>query len=358
MSTGTRGARLRRSRTRGAGLASSQMPLVYNQSWEDPDLDVTALAPVPGHRVLTIASGGCNVLHLALTGAEVVAIDRNPAQVALTELKVAAARQLPPERFRRVFSTGRDAGSELSRLDLSPVTRRFVLGRGWFRGRGLYAAGAFGLACSLLRRWARMCGASFAVEATFQAQDLPSQAAAWHEARRRIRGPVGRAMLATPFPLLAFGVPVRVWRQVQGGSTAIADWVDVALTRFPARDNWFWQRAFLDEYRTAMPPYLKSDLGGLGPVQTQVAELGTFLAASRPGAFDAAVLLDAVHWVSPLDRPAVWQALHRALRPGGKVTLRRFTGSSEAPAALFEEVPLEAMDRTGCYAGASLILRR
>src|SRR5579872_7421175 len=36
---------------------------VYNQIWEDPDVDLAALALKPHHRVLTIASGGCNVLN-------------------------------------------------------------------------------------------------------------------------------------------------------------------------------------------------------------------------------------------------------------------------------------------------------
>ena len=36
--------------------------LVYPQIWEDPDVDMAALAIQPGHRIVTIASGGCNAL--------------------------------------------------------------------------------------------------------------------------------------------------------------------------------------------------------------------------------------------------------------------------------------------------------
>src|SRR5260370_4309019 len=35
---------------------------VYNQIWEDPQVDRIALALEPGHRVVAIASGGCNLL--------------------------------------------------------------------------------------------------------------------------------------------------------------------------------------------------------------------------------------------------------------------------------------------------------
>ena len=36
--------------------------LVYTQIWEDPEVDLAALALRPDSRVVTIASGGCNVL--------------------------------------------------------------------------------------------------------------------------------------------------------------------------------------------------------------------------------------------------------------------------------------------------------
>ena len=64
---------------------------VYNQIWEDPDVDLEALALGPGHRLVTIASGGCNVLnYLAADPERIIAVDLNPNHVALTRLKLAA----------------------------------------------------------------------------------------------------------------------------------------------------------------------------------------------------------------------------------------------------------------------------
>ena len=321
-------------------------------------MDLAALALTAGQLVLTIASGGCNVLHFAMTGATVLAFDRSPAQVALTDLKIAASRQLPVDKFRRLFSMGRDIDGNLGRLDLAPATKAIVESERWFQGRGLYATGVFGSACTLLRSWIRISGATEMVETVFNAGDLATQAAAWQEARTRIRGRLGRAFLTTPLPASLFGVPFRVWRQVPGGCVTLADWVDESLTTLPAKENWFWQRALLDEYRTASPPYLTADSAQLGPVHTMVAELERVLACSPPAAVDAAVLLDAMYWIAPNRREAVWLSLHRCLRPKGRVTLRRFTSTSGAPTALFEEIPLETMDRSGCYAGASLLIRR
>src|ERR1700683_5707635 len=69
---------------------------VYNQIWEDPSVDLEALELKPHHRLLTIASGGCNILnYLAADPERIIAVDLNPNHVALTRLKLAALGNLP-----------------------------------------------------------------------------------------------------------------------------------------------------------------------------------------------------------------------------------------------------------------------
>src|ERR1700741_1602116 len=70
--------------------------LVYAQIWEDPVVDLEALAITPDCHVVTIASGGCNVLsYLTADPARITAVDLNTAHIALNKLKLVAARQLP-----------------------------------------------------------------------------------------------------------------------------------------------------------------------------------------------------------------------------------------------------------------------
>ncbi len=70
--------------------------LVYPQIWEDPEVDMAALDLAPGKRILTIASGGCNVMsYLTVSPAGISAVDLNPAHVALVKLKIAAIKHLP-----------------------------------------------------------------------------------------------------------------------------------------------------------------------------------------------------------------------------------------------------------------------
>ena len=85
--------------------------LVYPQIWEDPAVDMQALALGPDDHVLTSASGGCNALsYLVGNPARITAVDLNGAHVALVKLKLAAARALPNHAvFRRFFADAASA---------------------------------------------------------------------------------------------------------------------------------------------------------------------------------------------------------------------------------------------------------
>jgi S-adenosylmethionine-diacylglycerol 3-amino-3-carboxypropyl transferase len=79
---------------------------VYPQIWEDPRVDLEALELEPGARIATIASGGRNVMsYLLAEPARVIAVDLNPAHLALLRLKLEAARRLDQHGdFFRLFS--------------------------------------------------------------------------------------------------------------------------------------------------------------------------------------------------------------------------------------------------------------
>ncbi len=77
-------------------FASLFKGLVYPQIWEDPDIDLEALAIEPHHHVVAIASGGCNILsYLIADPARITALDLSRAHIALNRLKLAGVRRLP-----------------------------------------------------------------------------------------------------------------------------------------------------------------------------------------------------------------------------------------------------------------------
>src|ERR1700743_582459 len=79
---------------------------VYNQIWEDPSVDLEARGLQPHHRLITIASGGCNIFnYLAAATAGIPPLAHNPNHVALTRLELAALQFLPDhESFFRFFA--------------------------------------------------------------------------------------------------------------------------------------------------------------------------------------------------------------------------------------------------------------
>ncbi|MCA9269369.1 MAG: DUF3419 family protein, partial [Planctomycetales bacterium] len=105
--------------------------LVYNTCWEDPRLDRVALELGPSDNVLVITSAGCNALDYALTGPNhVYAVDMNPRQNALLDLKIAGVKQLDYETFFSMFGRGRAPGirdlyRQKLRDHLPPASRKY-----------------------------------------------------------------------------------------------------------------------------------------------------------------------------------------------------------------------------------------
>jgi S-adenosylmethionine-diacylglycerol 3-amino-3-carboxypropyl transferase len=74
----------------------------YANCWEDADLLVEALDVREGQRVLSIASAGDNSFSLLMNAPELVlAVDINPVQLQLVELKKAAITALDQEEYLR-----------------------------------------------------------------------------------------------------------------------------------------------------------------------------------------------------------------------------------------------------------------
>ena len=79
--------------------AAQQLPIAFAQVREDPSIDArVADRLAAGGRVFMIASGGCTLAWLARHQriAHITAVDPNPAQLALAQLKQALARHAEP----------------------------------------------------------------------------------------------------------------------------------------------------------------------------------------------------------------------------------------------------------------------
>jgi S-adenosylmethionine-diacylglycerol 3-amino-3-carboxypropyl transferase len=116
--------------------------LIYNTCWEDPAVDRLALNIGSDDTILVITSAGCNTLDYALAGPRHIhAVDANPRQTALLELKLAGIRRLQFDDFFALFGEGRHPRfdqiyRDTLRQDLSPFAQQFWDGAGpWFSRR-------------------------------------------------------------------------------------------------------------------------------------------------------------------------------------------------------------------------------
>ena len=324
--------------------------LVYNQIWEDPRVDLEALRLEPTSRVLTIASGGCNVLNYLLADpAEIVAVDLNPAHLALTRLKLTAAQHLPHHAaFYRLFGRGIDPDAwdtyrDYLKPHLDEEARAFWEGRSplgkrrltLFADSGLYRRGLLGRFIGFLHFVARLTGNDPTRMLT--ASNLEEQARLFEEwiAPAFNAKPV-RMLCRMPAVLYSLGIPPAQFDALRGD--AGGDLASLYLERlrrlaceFPIEENYFaWQafgRCYGRDAEGPVPDYLRPDAfrtlaERASRVQTHLASVTDFLWHEPAESMDRYVLLDAQDWMGPEQLVDLWQEIGRTARPGARVIFR------------------------------------
>jgi S-adenosylmethionine-diacylglycerol 3-amino-3-carboxypropyl transferase len=323
--------------------------LVYNQIWEDPAVDLEALQLGAGHRIVTIASAGCNVLnYLSHDPGSIVAVDLNPAHMALTRLKLAAMQHLPDyDTFFRFFAVGRDARNVADydryiRWKLDRGTRQYWDRRS-LRGRrrieafatGFYNEALLGKFIGFLHRFARLHGGD--PRRLLAARDIDEQRRVFDaEIEPIFQNRLVRALCQQPLLLYSLGIPASQFaslREDSGGDLAglYQSRVRRLACDFAVNDNYFAWQAFGRRYDTAacttLPPYLcrteyETIRARLPRVETLTISMTDRLAGQPDASCDRYVLLDSVDWMDAATLGRLWEEIRRTARPGARVIFR------------------------------------
>jgi S-adenosylmethionine-diacylglycerol 3-amino-3-carboxypropyl transferase len=371
---------------------------VYNQIWEDPDVDLDALELKAHHRLITIASGGCNVLnYLAADPARITAVDLNPNHIALTRLKLAALENLPSyEEFFRFFGQANDKANRAAYDDflserLDETTRRYWEKHVPLKGRridmfarNLYRYGLLGRFIGILHAVARLHGKR--LDDMLAARTPEEQ----REAFERTIAPLFdyksiKLLSKSPMSLYALGIPPAQYDELvsTNNGSAIAslrDRVERLACDFPIADNYFaWQafgRGYDLEHREAIPDYLRRDTYEIirtrtGKVDTHLASLTDFLKDQAPQSMHRYVLLDAQDWMNDAQISALWSEIDRtADARDARVIFRTAGADSPLPRKLPAELlapwtyleaqsrAFHAQDRSSIYGGFHVYTRR
>ena len=323
--------------------------LVYPQIWEDPIVDMEALELKSDSRILTIASGGCNVLsYLTANPSHITAVDLNAAHIALNRLKLAALRHLPDHAsFYRLFGSAA-ARDNISAYDhhlrsrLDQETRRYwdgrdVLGRRRIErfSRNFYRYGLLGRFIGAGHMLSRMHGVDPRILLSAQSR----------EERERIfdttvaplfEGRLVRWLVRRPSSLFGLGIPPSQYKELSGGGPEYMAKVLLGRLRrlacdFPLEGNYFAWQAFARGYGPVetenVPPYLKAaHFCALRQATDRVSirhiSFTDYLKGCANCSLDRYVLLDAQDWMSNEDLTELWAHITRTARPGSRVIFR------------------------------------
>jgi S-adenosylmethionine-diacylglycerol 3-amino-3-carboxypropyl transferase len=371
---------------------------VYNQIWEDPDVDLEALQLKPHHRLITIASGGCNVLnYLAADPAKIVAVDLNTNHIALTRLKLSALENLPSyEEFFRFFGqandkANREAYDTFLSQRLDATTRRYWEKHIPLHGRrinmfarNLYRYGLLGRFIGILHVMAKLHGKK--LDGILSARTPAEQRSAFERTIAPLFDVKSVRLLSkSPVSLYALGIPPAQYDELVAGTNgnAIAvlrERVERLACDFPIQENYFaWQafgRGYDVEHREAVPAYLRRETYELirtrtDKVEVHHASLTDFLRDQPAHSMHRYVLLDAQDWMNPAQLAALWSEIDRTADTRDARVIFRTAGADsplprKLPAELLapwiyleeESRAFHAQDRSSIYGGFHVYARR
>lgn len=343
--------------------------LFFAQVREDPRLEIDALAPLEGAKVVVVSSGGCTALSLLAAGAEhVTAVDLNASQNHLVELKVAALRLLTLPEIMSFFGVARGTAERRVRTYrtirplLSKRTAEFWDHHEELLGRGALACGVSEQFISVVVRVVKLfIHSRRKIERLLSLQSLEEQREffdrEWNTRRWRLLFPtlLNRWTFNRAYDPAFF-------RGVENPSFAahFRRLIEHALCDVPVRSNYFLHQMLLGTYpnRVAdgVPPYLdrtrrevlRARLDRLELVDGGYAE---YLATQKDSSIDALAISNICEWLDQGGIEQLFEQVVRVAKPGARFCFRNFVGHTEIPER-FRDVIAE-----NPQAGADAILR-
>ena len=369
--------------------------LVYPQIWEDPDVDMQAMELQPNHRIVTIGSGGCNMLaYLSQSPASIDVVDLNPHHIALNRLKLAAFRHLPDHaELVRFFGTP-NARSNSRAFDqylapaLDNATRTYWNSRTLARrrrvtvfDRNIYETGLLGRFIGAAHLMARLHGVNLREMA--QTRSIREQRQFFDDKIAPLfEKPLVRWITDRKSSLFGLGIPPQQYdelkRDLNEGKTVIDIYRERArrlACDYPIDENYFaWQafdRRYDTENRKAVPEYLKEEnydrlRGEVHKLTADIIPITSELMNKPKSSFNRFVFLDAQDWMDSAAMTDLWSAIASKAEPGARIIFRTAGSRSPLEANLPEAVlgrfnyegdrslELFAQDRSSIYGGFHL----
>jgi S-adenosylmethionine:diacylglycerol 3-amino-3-carboxypropyl transferase len=284
-------------------------------------------------RGLIIASAGCTAFSMLTRPGRWTALDFNPEQIQLCQLKRALLRQ----RSREEVEEALQGNFVLDGLQLPEETRRYWTPRVKKLNHGLNHSGRADRMLDALawfyRRWLQRPGE---VEAFFHLEDPAIQRLRFEQ---RWNTPVWRLSfrlaLANPLLRLVFGALTGVFPR--DFSELLRGQVEQALTERAVASNLYLWQLFLGRYPEGHCPVYLEQLETIRPRLDQLdlvqADLPGWLAAQPSDSLDFLGFSNVLETASEVEAERLCALTARAARSGALVVFRRIVPRSHQRAA-------------------------
>jgi S-adenosylmethionine-diacylglycerol 3-amino-3-carboxypropyl transferase len=306
----------------------------YSQCWEDPDILLEALRIRSDDIVLSITSGGDSTLALLIANPKkIFTIDKNSAQNYLLELKIAAARALPYDKY-------------LEFLGATQSKRRLVLFEKVRHRLSSNASLWWSAQTSLLKMGPVHCGRFERFTALFARYILPfihsqktiMELQSFNDLEKQrifIHKKWDSKIWRFFFRLASSRLMLKRYARQKGMFTyaeeeTVADVyrkrLDRHLTSVPIKGNFFLHYSLTGKYGDILPPYLeKKGYARLRTIPDSVLSISTnnllnYLQSQPADTFSKFNLSDIFEALSPTENEILWAQIIRTAKSGAVVS--------------------------------------
>ncbi len=238
--------------------------VLYSQCWEDPQIDREAFGIRKDDVVFSITSGGCNLLSFLIDDPKaVIALDLNPSQNHLLELKMAAFKFLSYDSMLEFLGVrkcdNRLKFYELLRSALTRSAKEYWDGKLKDIKRGVIHCGRYEDYMKLLRRCLRLIVSKRTIKKFFETEDRNIRKLLFEEQWNNRRWKLFTKVLLSrkTMSLLFDEAFFKYLKSEFSFGEHFAKKVERALTELPIKENYFLRYILLGNYDEAhLPSYL------------------------------------------------------------------------------------------------------
>jgi len=329
--------------------------LLFGMSWEDPESDVRALQIQPGETVVAISSGGCNTFGLLLESpGRIFAVDINPCQAHLLELKRVAIRRLDFEDLH-VFlglkpASNRNEMFESLSNDLSASALAYWRSRPIAIQNGVIHQGRYEQFLRHFRSLLRLTQGRKRIAGLFQARSLEEQKDYFDRVWNTVQWRMLFRLLFNKRILATRGLSADYFQFDDGTSSFAQSFFERAkraLREIPIASNYFVAQYLLGRYTApnAIPSFLRKEhldvvRGRLDRIEIITADLKVWLAKRPEASIDGFSLSNICELMSPAETVRTFEQVARTARPGARICFRNLMIRREVPEILRAKIQL------------------